>query len=229
MSENNLKIVRCDEAGLEETAAVLLAGGVAVIPTDTVYGLAAHPAFPAAVERLYTIKGREAKKPIALLASDAEAVERFGFPLTGRARELVRFWPGALTLVIAPQPAPTPTPKPPNPNTPQPQHPNTSLGGLPRPRPRLDAAAAREVRGAPARDEREPLGAARGDGRAAGAGGRGAFGGHRRGRRSEPGRRPVDRRPRRPVRRSDGPPTGRRRCRPCGRIGKTYGDYRNFQ
>ena len=110
MSENNLKIVRCDEAGLEETAAVLLAGGVAVIPTDTVYGLAAHPAFPAAVERLYTIKGREAKKPIALLASDAEAVERFGFPLAGRARELVRFWPGALTLVIAPQPAPTQTP-----------------------------------------------------------------------------------------------------------------------
>ena len=52
-------------------------GGVAVIPTDTVYGLAAHPDFPEAVERLYTIKGREAKKPIALLASDVEAVVRF--------------------------------------------------------------------------------------------------------------------------------------------------------
>jgi len=85
-----------------EAAAVLNKGGVAVIPTDTVYGLAARPDCPAAVERLYTIKGREAKKPIALLASDLAAVERFGYPLVGRARELAeRHWPGALTLVIA--------------------------------------------------------------------------------------------------------------------------------
>ena len=85
----------------ERAAEVLNGGGVAVIPTDTVYGLAAHPAFPAAVDRLYTIKGRELKKPIALLASDLAAVERFGYPLTGRARELAeRHWPGALTLVV---------------------------------------------------------------------------------------------------------------------------------
>ena len=84
-----------------KAAEVLNRGGVAVIPTDTVYGLAAHPAFPAAVDRLYTIKGRKLKKPIALLASDLAAVERFGYPLTGRARELAeRHWPGALTLVI---------------------------------------------------------------------------------------------------------------------------------
>ncbi len=93
-------IVKCDESGLEKASKVLLSGGVAVIPTDTVYGLAAHPSFPAAIERLYTIKGREAKKPIALLASDVEAVERFGYPIVGKARELVRYWPGALTMVI---------------------------------------------------------------------------------------------------------------------------------
>ena len=86
----------------EKAEEVLNRGGVAVIPTDTVYGLAARPDFPAAVERLYTIKGREAKKPIALLASDIEAIARFGFPISGKARELAeRHWPGALTLVIA--------------------------------------------------------------------------------------------------------------------------------
>ncbi len=85
-------IVRCDEVGLEAAAKVLLSGGVAVIPTDTVYGLAAHPGFPAAVERLYTIKGREAKKPIALLASDAEATPVV-HPLTAK-------WPGGLTIVF---------------------------------------------------------------------------------------------------------------------------------
>lgn len=96
-----MRVVPCDEKGLAEVAAVLNAGGVAVIPTDTVYGLAAHPAFPDAVERLYTIKGRAAKKPIALLAADVAAVERFGFPLAGEARQLgERHWPGALTLVV---------------------------------------------------------------------------------------------------------------------------------
>ncbi len=107
-----MTIVRCDETGLAECAKVLISGGVAVIPTDTVYGLAAHPAFPAAVERLYTIKGREAKKPIALLAFDAEAVERFGYPITGKARELLKYWPGGLTLIITPSPL-TPHPSPP--------------------------------------------------------------------------------------------------------------------
>ena len=89
------------EDDFAKAADVLNRGGVAVIPTDTVYGLAARPDFPAAVERLYTIKGREAKKPIALLASDMAAVERFGYPLVGKARQLAeRHWPGALTLVI---------------------------------------------------------------------------------------------------------------------------------
>ena len=96
-----MRVVACDEKGLGEVAAVLNAGGVAVIPTDTVYGLAAHPGFPKAVERLYTIKGREAKKPIALLAANVAAVENFGYPLVGEARRLgERHWPGALTLVI---------------------------------------------------------------------------------------------------------------------------------
>lgn len=96
-----MRIVKSDEEGLEAAAKVLLAGGVAVIPTDTVYGLAAHPDFPEAVDRLYTIKGREAKKPIALLAADVEVVERFGYQITGKACELVKHWPGGLTLILS--------------------------------------------------------------------------------------------------------------------------------
>ena len=85
----------------QQAAEVLNGGGVAVIPTDTVYGLAARPDFAEAVDRLYTIKGREAKKPIALLASDVAAIELFGYPIEGKARELAeKHWPGALTLVV---------------------------------------------------------------------------------------------------------------------------------
>lgn len=92
--------VACDDAGLRRAAAVLNAGGVVVLPTDTVYGLAAHPAFPAAVARLYTIKGRAEAKPIALLAADTAAAEAFvgGFPPAALA--LTRHWPGGLTLVV---------------------------------------------------------------------------------------------------------------------------------
>ena len=89
------------DACFRRAAEVLNGGGVAVIPTDTVYGLAARPDFEEAVDRLYTIKGREAKKPIALLASDVEAIGRFGYPVEGKARELAeKYWPGALTMVI---------------------------------------------------------------------------------------------------------------------------------
>ena len=86
-----------DEAGLKAATEVLMSGGVAVIPTDTVYGLAAHPGFPAAVERLYTIKSRAAGKPIALLASDTASAAKF----VGEeaARLGAAHWPGALTVV----------------------------------------------------------------------------------------------------------------------------------
>ena len=112
-----MKVLKCTDSALAEAAAVLMRGGVAVIPTDTVYGLAAHPGFPAAVDRLYTIKGRAAKKPITLLASDVDAVVRFLGGSVGEAAppplhagrgvfpksaaDLVeRHWPGGLTLVL---------------------------------------------------------------------------------------------------------------------------------
>lgn len=97
----NNRIVACGPDALEKAARILNEGGVVVIPTDTVYGLAAHPSRPEAVDRLYSIKNREARKPIALLASDRHAVETSGFALPGRAGELAdRFWPGALTMVL---------------------------------------------------------------------------------------------------------------------------------
>ena len=80
-------------SAIAAAAQVLDAGGVVVMPTDTVYGLAARPDRPQAVKRLYELKGRDGGKPIALLVSDASM-------LSGTARELAdRYWPGALTIV----------------------------------------------------------------------------------------------------------------------------------
>lgn len=97
----SVRILPCGDESLEEAAAILNSGGVVVIPTDTVYGLAAHPSFPDAVERLYTIKGRESGKKIALLAADADAAGRFGVRFPASALDIVsKHWPGALTVVV---------------------------------------------------------------------------------------------------------------------------------
>lgn len=89
--------VKSDEEGLEAAARELERGGVVVIPTDTVYGLAARPDRPEAVRRLYSIKSRDAAKPIALLTADAAAAENFiGSKAAGVG---AKYWPGALTVV----------------------------------------------------------------------------------------------------------------------------------
>jgi L-threonylcarbamoyladenylate synthase len=86
---------------LAAAAGLLKSGGVVVLPTDTVYGIAAHPAHPEAVERIRVIKGRDDGKPVALLASSTQAVTAFGATMPTVAQQLAHaYWPGALTLVL---------------------------------------------------------------------------------------------------------------------------------
>jgi L-threonylcarbamoyladenylate synthase len=79
---------------------VILSGGVIAFRTDTFYGLGADPFNHAAVARITELKGREDNKPILLLISDVDQVERFisprsdGFNIAAR-----KFWPGPLTIV----------------------------------------------------------------------------------------------------------------------------------
>jgi len=90
-----------DPGAVEKAAEILLHNGVAILPTDTVYGLAAHPAFPEAVARLQTLKARENPKPVALLIDAPETLPRFAPDLPPLAARLAkRYWPGPLTLVL---------------------------------------------------------------------------------------------------------------------------------
>lgn len=88
-------------ASLDEAAARLRAGGAAIFPTDTVYGLGVavfHAPSPAA---LFELKGRPAGKPVAWLVGEAGDLTRFGADVPPYARRLAEdFWPGALTLVV---------------------------------------------------------------------------------------------------------------------------------
>ncbi|HET6954132.1 MAG TPA: L-threonylcarbamoyladenylate synthase [Acidimicrobiales bacterium] len=84
-------------------AAVLRAGGLVVVPTDTVYGLAALPGDRAATARLFGLKGRSAAVPVAVLCASPGQALALAAParLTEEARRMAtRLWPGPLTLVL---------------------------------------------------------------------------------------------------------------------------------
>ena len=84
-----------------EVARCLKSGGIVAIPTDTVYGLGADPFNPAAVQKLYTMKGRPEENPIPLVLSSVSDVHRFSRNLPDFFFHLTdRFWPGGLTIVI---------------------------------------------------------------------------------------------------------------------------------
>ena len=83
-------------------ARVIAAGGVAVFPADTVYGLACDPEDRAAVDRLYALKGRPPAKPAAVMFFDRDAALD-GLPPRTRAL-LERLLPGGLTALL-PNPA----------------------------------------------------------------------------------------------------------------------------
>jgi L-threonylcarbamoyladenylate synthase len=77
----------------------IAAGGVAVFPADTVYGLACDPENTDAVARLYELKGRPPDKPAAVMFFDRE--QALLPELSSRTRALMkRLLPGAVTLLV---------------------------------------------------------------------------------------------------------------------------------
>lgn len=86
---------------LKGAAAILDQGGLVVIPTDTVYGVAARLDRPGAIARLYVAKGRPEEKPIPVLIASPAQLARLTRDLPAAAAAFVaRFWPGALTVVL---------------------------------------------------------------------------------------------------------------------------------
>jgi L-threonylcarbamoyladenylate synthase len=90
---------------VDDAVAAVRAGKPVIVPTDTVYGLCATPYGSEPVERLYTIKQRDPKQPIALAAAGIEMLFECVPELRGRAGTIVRaLLPGPYTLIL-PNPA----------------------------------------------------------------------------------------------------------------------------
>jgi L-threonylcarbamoyladenylate synthase len=90
-----------DDHAVDDTVACLRAGQLVVVPTDTVYGLAALPTDAGAVERIYRAKARPAHLPLPVLAASLGQVEHLGVEFSAPAALLAaRYWPGPLTMVF---------------------------------------------------------------------------------------------------------------------------------
>ena len=102
MSAERPSPVLLDDPQLWEIAHCILdEGGCIVVPTDTVYGLAARADRPEAVSRLQKIKGRTDAFPPPVLIADTELVWPLVDPVPIEVQRLAhRFWPGPLTLIL---------------------------------------------------------------------------------------------------------------------------------
>lgn len=88
-------------AGLAEAASALRKGQLAVLPTDTVYGVAADAFSPVAVNSLLAAKGRGRQMPPPVLVGTVRAAMALLEDPHSAAEDLIdRFWPGGLTLVF---------------------------------------------------------------------------------------------------------------------------------
>lgn len=85
---------------ITRAAALIRAGGIVAVPTETVYGLAGDARNAAAVANIYAAKGRPSFNPLIVHVADLSAAERIAV-FDDDARALARrFWPGPLTLVL---------------------------------------------------------------------------------------------------------------------------------
>jgi len=90
---------------IQKAAQIIRSGGLVIFPTETVYGLGANALDPAAVQKIYALKGRPAQSPLIVHVSSiaqAKSMATEWLPETQRLAE--KYWPGPLTLVLPKKP-----------------------------------------------------------------------------------------------------------------------------
>jgi len=91
----------CSTDALASAAEKLRAGGLVAFPTETVYGLGADATNPAAVARIYEVKGRPHDHPVIVHLADINQVTEWVAEIPDYAIALAReFWPGPMTLIL---------------------------------------------------------------------------------------------------------------------------------
>ena len=85
----------------KDPAEIIKNDGITVLPTDTLYGICASPFSKKAVEKIYTIKGRDENKPFIILIDSIQQLKKFGITVTKEQKTFLQtIWPNPLTVVL---------------------------------------------------------------------------------------------------------------------------------
>lgn len=96
-----LNTVRYTMDTVEDAAARMKKGAMVAVPTETVYGLAAHAEDNAAVRAVYVTKVRDMSKPLSILVTGMDMVETYARNIPQAAYKLAEtYWPGPLTMIL---------------------------------------------------------------------------------------------------------------------------------
>ncbi len=87
---------------MKELLKTLKEGKIAIIPTDTVYGLVGDATNESVIKKIYEVKKRDKNKPLLILVSDLEMLKNYIKSLNGLEEKIInKFWPGPLTILLS--------------------------------------------------------------------------------------------------------------------------------
>jgi L-threonylcarbamoyladenylate synthase len=96
---------KTSEAGVcRRVSEIIKGGGIAVVPTDTVYGIAGSVFNIEAYKKIYSIKGRDYKKPLVVMTKNIDSVRTLAEIPDDNLKLIDHFWPGRLTLIFNARP-----------------------------------------------------------------------------------------------------------------------------
>ncbi|MCX6721547.1 MAG: L-threonylcarbamoyladenylate synthase [Candidatus Staskawiczbacteria bacterium] len=95
-----MEIVKKSKIAKNKAIKVLLAGGVVICPTDTVYGFLADATNKKAVEKIYKMKKRPRSKPLAVFVKDFKMARSLAEINENQERIVKKYWPGKFTFIF---------------------------------------------------------------------------------------------------------------------------------
>ena len=99
-NDDDVLKVSCNKEGIEKASEIINQGGIAIFPTDTVYGIGCNPYNKESVEKIYKIKSRDIMKPLPVLTYSIETAEKIVEFDQFTKKIVKKFWPGPLTVIL---------------------------------------------------------------------------------------------------------------------------------
>ncbi len=85
----------------KKTKDILLAGGVGILPTDTIYGIVGSALNKKTVERIYKLRRRNPRKPMIVLIASLADPKKFGVKIGAKERKILnRVWPNKVSVIL---------------------------------------------------------------------------------------------------------------------------------